>query len=638
VLLLLLMLAVPLLRAQSAGSSQSIQFPAAPVPLVEGWRTHAGDNLAWAQPGFDDSNWKSAALSDDTQLPAGIRWYRMRVHLPTGASPLALMVVAPGGSFDVWLDGRRLSNLAVDSWMRMTSLGEFVIPIAPSGNEMEIAVRVSFPAYVAVTYFSTMRVVLGGATAVQEEAGASTDQRVSSYLPSLLFNIALVVAGVGAFILFRFQRSRREYFWLGLYFVFLGANAGLWRAVDCGLLPFWVNSLLADPLTYLILVCQIEFSFAFINREVSRGWRTCEVLLLITMIPAYLACAGMFPTSAYWLIEAGLSFLVGFGLPVLLLVQFRKGNREAGLLILPSLLPAAAVALNDIGTAVQPFGFDRLANFLETIISVGRVQFSIGGFRGRVQINWIDIADIGFLLAIGAVLLFRFNRVSREQARGAAEFEAAQRVQSLLMRRVQSTSAGLRMEVVYRPAQEVGGDFFHTVQIGGSTRIVIGDVSGKGMGAAMLVSVLLGALDAIAESSPAAVLHELNGIMLARQKGGFATCLCAVVAPDGALTLANAGHLAPYLRGQEIPVESGLPLGIAPDVAYSETRIAVAPADQLTLLSDGVVEARNAAGELFGFDRTCGLSTSSAEEMVLAAQQHGQEDDITVLTLTFAPA
>jgi len=98
--------------------------------------------------------------------------------------------------------------------------------------------------------------------------------------------------------------------------------------------------------------------------------------------------------------------------------------------------------------------------------------------------------------------------------------------------------------------------------------------------------------------------------------------------------MANAGHLSPYLRGEEIPVNPGLPLGIAAGIQYSETHFQLEPGDMLTLMSDGVVEAMNSDGELYGFERTRTISTQSAGTIATAAQAFGQEDDITVLTLT----
>lgn len=336
--------------------------------------------------------------------------------------------------------------------------------------------------------------------------------------------------------------------------------------------------------------------------------------------------SGILGYGPYNVIEALAIAPASVLLTVLLLRWYMAGNREAGWLILPTLFPTTTLAFWDTGVVMQYFGLP-IADRLMRPIAVG-----------PLSIQWFDLADAVFLLAIGVVMFFRFSRVSHEQARAASELEAAQRVQSLLMRVQQSTASCLHIQTVYRPAQEVGGDFFHTAQIDGFTRIVVGDVSGKGLGAAMLVCVLVGALDSIREAEPAAVLQALNPLLVARQHGGFATCLCAAIAADGTVTLANAGHLSPYRNGEEVPLESGLPLGIAPDATYAESTIRLAPSDRLTFLSDGIVEARNSAGELFGFDRTRAISTQSAEAIATAAQAFGQEDDITVLTLTFAPA
>ncbi len=100
------------------------------------------------------------------------------------------------------------------------------------------------------------------------------------------------------------------------------------------------------------------------------------------------------------------------------------------------------------------------------------------------------------------------------------------------------------------------------------------------------------------------------------------------------MTLANAGHLAPYHNGEEVMVQPGLPLGIVAETVYEERIFRLQPGDQLTLMSDGVVEAQNARGELFGFERTQALSREPADAIAAAARRFGQADDITVLTLT----
>jgi serine phosphatase RsbU (regulator of sigma subunit) len=160
------------------------------------------------------------------------------------------------------------------------------------------------------------------------------------------------------------------------------------------------------------------------------------------------------------------------------------------------------------------------------------------------------------------------------------------------------------------------------------------------MPAAMTVSLLVGTFRTLIHYTqcPGEILAAMNQRMLAQSAWGFTTCLVVRLKQDGSLTAANAGHIPPYLAGKELALDNGLPLGIAPDAAYTETPLTLPPGAQLTLLTDGVVEASNPiTRELFGFDRTAAISIRSAKQIAAAAQQFGQEDDITVLTLTFAP-
>jgi serine phosphatase RsbU (regulator of sigma subunit) len=261
---------------------------------------------------------------------------------------------------------------------------------------------------------------------------------------------------------------------------------------------------------------------------------------------------------------------------------------------------------------------------------VGPAQFQIG-----------DLGDLTFLFAIAFVMFFRFTRVSREQARSAAELNAAREIQQRLVPAALPAVAGFTIETAYFPAQEVGGDFYQVLtQPDCSTLIVVGDVSGKGLKAAMTGALAIGAIRTLSSDclSPSVFLARLSEQLIQSQETGFVTCLCLRILANGGLTLANAGHLAPYRNGNEVPIESGLPLGIIAGVEYSDNPLQLEPEDTLTLLSDGVLEARNAAGELLGFDRTRALSSQSAAEIAAAAMAFGQEDDITVLTLRFAPA
>jgi serine phosphatase RsbU (regulator of sigma subunit) len=246
-----------------------------------------------------------------------------------------------------------------------------------------------------------------------------------------------------------------------------------------------------------------------------------------------------------------------------------------------------------------------------------------------------------FWVTLLIIIVLRTVRTTRERTEIAGEIAAARSVQQVLIPDFLEPVPGLTVESAYLPAQEVGGDFFQVLPIpnGGDAFIVVGDVSGKGLKAAMTVSLIVGTLRAYAESytSPAQLLAGMNRRLHGRT-AGFATCLALMITREGEVTIANAGHPNPYLDGVEIETDSNLPLGIALDVAYTETRLHIDAGQAFTLVTDGVVEATSAATkELFGFDRTQAISRQAANAIAEAARAFGlgapQADDITVLTV-----
>jgi serine phosphatase RsbU (regulator of sigma subunit) len=147
------------------------------------------------------------------------------------------------------------------------------------------------------------------------------------------------------------------------------------------------------------------------------------------------------------------------------------------------------------------------------------------------------------------------------------------------------------------------------------------------------LSKLVGALRSIVEAtgSPAEILAGLNRRLTGRGSG-FTTCVAIRLSSSGALIMANAGHLAPYLNGQELSSPPALPLGLDPAAAFAEQTFQLVQGDHLTLLTDGIPEATS-NHELFGFERTASLSVLSAAAIAEAAMRFGQADDITVLSV-----
>jgi len=272
-----------------------------------------------------------------------------------------------------------------------------------------------------------------------------------------------------------------------------------------------------------------------------------------------------------------------------------------------------------------------------------RPLFTIAG----APINVATLVEL-FLLVSILYAAWRYS-VEQNQRKNVLEqeFRSAQEIQQILIPEELPAIAGYTLTSAYLPAQEVGGDFFQIIPLGGESGsdsgrvaiVVLGDVSGKGLKAAMTVSLLVGAIRSTVEATqdPAEILAALNRRLYGRMQGGFATCLVLRLDASGNGTLANAGHLPPFLNGSELQLTPALPLGLLPDAEYETSALNLAADDRLILYTDGVLEARNAAGELFGFARIAEISSKTSEQIAKAAQKFGQDDDITVLTLTLAP-
>jgi serine phosphatase RsbU (regulator of sigma subunit) len=258
-----------------------------------------------------------------------------------------------------------------------------------------------------------------------------------------------------------------------------------------------------------------------------------------------------------------------------------------------------------------------------------------GAHYSSADLKLLNTISLQAATAIEKARLFSsMVSAERQRAEYATELQAASAVQQLLMQSASRPTPGFQVESVYLPAKETGGDFFFVQPTGdGSLIAIVGDVSGKGLTAAMRVAMILGVLRRETSEDPPEILFHLNNALIAQGQLGFTTACCLRIAPTGAFTLANAGHIAPYLSGEEVPAPPALPLGLLPDSTFPPVQGRIPLGARLVLLSDGVPEARSASGQLLGFDQLAPLSRLTAAEIADAACQFGQEDDITVLTI-----
>jgi hypothetical protein len=305
----------------------------------------------------------------------------------------------------------------------------------------------------------------------------------------------------------------------------------------------------------------------------------------------------------------------------------RTTNRDAALLVGPVALNYSAVFFGGVIGTIVTIGLPDVTQHFRWFYTLFTWPFPVS-----VQ----NILDASMQLSVLAILVLRFARTRRDEERLKTEFESARTVQQVLVPDEVPSIPGFAIQCVYKPAGQIGGDFFQVLPTkNGGALIVIGDVSGKGLPAAMTVSLLVGTARTLAHytQGPGEILAAMNQRMLARSKDGFTTCLVLHIELNGTITAANAGHLAPYCGSRELAVENGLPLGLVADATYTESTFLLGFDDQITLLTDGVVEARGKKKELFGFDRAAAMAGESAEAIAHAAIAFGQEDDVTVLTL-----
>jgi len=592
-----------------------------PAHLDGPWLLYEGDPPGGAFASSDPRLGRTYTLGIGHNLLQGpkIAWLRATVTPDEELFNPALLVNPNAGDCQVLVNGRKAADCS--NWPRTTEWGRRWLLVHLPAGPAQISIRVVGPLGGVARLPQRGDVLLGRAPVLESIRRATDADHFYSVLPEALLCVGELLGGVILLLVFRNDPRGRAYLWFAV-FLFLDGTTSL-ESVFYRVYPLLPDTFdrLTDSLG-MIGRCAplVGFIAAFTGIRINRWMRAYQILLLVVPVLIGLPflsekLAGLLPRFSF---DTILVIVLCFQLPFMvgslgfLGWKWKRGNREAGLL-LPSFLLASAFEV------------------------LGNIRPSFWTFHaGRFAFDYDDLSVFFFLVSIGPVLLSRHRRMALEHERTKAELEAAQRVQTLLLRSTPTSSATIWIENVYRPAQEVGGDFFHTTVVDGQHRIVIGDVSGKGLGAAMLVSAIIGALDTLHDAAPARVLHSLNDLLLARQQGGFATCLCAVVTLGGEIRMANAGHLAPYRNGSEVAVESGLPLGLITGIEYAEVLLRIATGDRLTFLSDGVVEAQNASGELFGFERTRAISTESASEIALAAQAFGQIDDITVLTVAVA--
>ena len=248
--------------------------------------------------------------------------------------------------------------------------------------------------------------------------------------------------------------------------------------------------------------------------------------------------------------------------------------------------------------------------------------------------------------------LIEYNTRLEERARIEQEMQTARQIQLSLLPKEVPSLPGWRLATYYQPAREVGGDLYDFLTFAdGRLGLVIGDVTDKGVPAALVMATTCSMLRAaaLASDSPGDVLAQVNNLLYAETpERMFVTCFYAILEPaSGKMRYANAGHDLPYQRtcGKVVELRaSGMPLGLLPNMYYEEGEVQISHGDSLLFYSDGLVEAHNAQREMLGFPRLQALLTENTDGKSLidrllsdlkdfTGEGWEQEDDVTLMTL-----
>jgi len=276
--------------------------------------------------------------------------------------------------------------------------------------------------------------------------------------------------------------------------------------------------------------------------------------------------------------------------------------------------------------------------------------------RRRIAVALLGVTTLA-LVAFGVPLGAAVAQLVRKQAAEAAsrerieqELRVATLIQQSFLPRELPDLPGWHVAAYYQPAREVGGDFYDFFRLeDGRVAVVIGDVTDKGVPAAMVMAAARSLLRASGSRiiSPGEVLERVNDLLCPDiPERMFVTCLFAVVDPvTGRIVFANAGHNLPFVRTVDGPVElraRGMPLGMMPGMTYEEKEATLGPGDALFLYSDGITEAHDSGREMYDTHRLAEQIADSDDELIdgvltslarFTGEGWEQEDDITIVTL-----
>ena len=664
------LLAGSIFCASIAPSLHAAVPPASPVFTIDGlgkglapldgpWQFHIGDDPAWALPQTPDSTamngWEQLTANEGWGTQGhpsyvGFAWYRKHVDItPAPGAPPDIALYIPGidDAYELYWNGVRIGGLGSFSPHFDFYFLQFpqTYGLGPVRSGV-LAVRVYKTNLASVDDGTAggfqAAPIIGSPTAIAQ----LKDAHDFSWLRHSQFRFGLtslyVLTSLLSFIAWIRDRNQRLLLWVSA-FSFMPFIELILNGLHLHASGIWLTFFIQTSIQLREIAQWYLLAYLLQLNESRNLMRFLKIAALITLTAGMLDGASGFVLTQLSQAQFGITdaFLTAFllpceaipsGLVVYALVKRKQLNSG-------SWLVAIFAFIGGTWYAVSNFAFQGIRYTHWTLApKMDKPLFTLfGSYFPMLTL----LRTLLFVSILYAVIRFAAD-YRRRQSALEQEYKSARELQQVLIPEDLPSLPGFAFTSAYKPAQEVGGDFFQVIPLegdqAGSTLILLGDVSGKGLRAAMTVSLIVGAARTVAHflHGPAAILSELNTRLHGRMQDGFVTCLALLLRPDGQCVMASAGHPAPYLNNHELDLPGALPLGVLATASYEEKTVELREGDHFALYTDGLLEARKATGEIFSFERLDSLFATrpDAARATETAVDFGQDDDITVLTLT----
>ncbi len=639
------------------GQTFNLQTGREPVASLDGfWRFHTGDNPAWSDPNFDDSQWPLLRSDEDWDQQGyknygGFAWYRFTVAVPEGSGNWSIYLGPMETGYQLFVDGRLAGSFGpiLNSQNYSTSSRAFAISSAAGSGPrtFHIAIRAwhapDWAAYaqggfVGSSYF-------GDSGLIAQRAATSKSLQWNGLVDEYAYAVLSTLVGLVVLVLFFIRREEREYLWFALLLLANALDVGLDIGRVLALIPLPAFDFIDGLVQSAALFAALAFFSVVLRAPRSRTWWFVAALLLINPPAVFLYVFNISSVGFASLLATLAMLPATIWILVTLLKRALQRDRDALILLVPTLLWQGFPFIDSVLLITWQFGWQRWVAYWTLPLLTKPFVLMPGPAVGTI-----------FIFALLLFLIRRFSLARQEETRLASELESAHSIQRTLVPPISASFSGYDLNGLSLPSEKVGGDLVDVVLLPNRSILAyVADVSGHGLQAGILMGMVKTAVRTILLEStddPAFLLASLcdrlnRALPTVKESHLYATLSAICLAPDGRVQYTLAGHPSIlYYQTSSGTVQAltcyQLPVGLLPVDAYISHSLQIEQGDLLAIATDGILESANTQQEEFGSARIAALLTqmtgqdlaSIRDSIVAAAQAFGkQADDQTILLI-----